>query len=184
MKVLVLHGSLENRPESAEMRVISHLVQAVQQKGLTAVRLELSEAQIPLFNPTSPAVPEAVISMCQTLKAADVHIWFTPLYHGSMTGALKNALDWVELTSADPSPYLTGKIVALTCLSDGLHALQGINAMDAVAKSLRAWVLPFSVPVIKPSLFETDGTTITDYYKSKFDQLISMLAASGKLLQA
>ncbi len=183
MKVLILNGSLENRPESTEMKVFNYLLESVQQQGVTPVAFQLAEADIPLFNPTTfSSVPDSVTEMCRIFKEADVHIWFTPLYHGSMTGALKNALDWVELTRTDPAPYLSGKVVALACLSDGLHALQGINAMDAVAKSLRAWVLPFSVPIIKPHLFERNGNILTDFYKAKFDQLSRMLIESKNFL--
>lgn len=182
MKVLILHGSLESRPQSTEKIITDYLVQTAREKGLEPVLFSLAEAQIPLFDPTTAAVPDAVTGMCRTFREADLHVWFTPLYHGSMTGALKNALDWVELTRKDPEPYLTGKVIALTCVSDGLQALQGINAMDAVAKALRAWVLPFSVPAIKPSLFEKDSLLLTGFYKTKFDQLISMLAASKSTL--
>ena len=56
--------------------------------------------------------------------------------------------------------------------------MQGINAMDAVAKALRAWVLPFSVPVLKDHLFDPQTSDFSALYKTKFDQMISLLAAA------
>ncbi|MBB2949449.1 hypothetical protein FHR29_000181 [Sphingobacterium sp. JUb56] len=39
--------------------------------------------------------------------------------------------------------------MGLVCWADGVQAMQGINTMDAIAKSLRAWPLPYSVPISK-----------------------------------
>ena len=58
-------------------------------------------------------MPEPVKAMCDAFCKADVLVWLTPLYHGSMTGVMKNALDWLEMTSKLSNPYLTGKVVAL-----------------------------------------------------------------------
>jgi hypothetical protein len=52
---------------------------------------------------------------------------------------MKNCLDWLEVTANRYEPYLTDKTIGLVCWADGLQAMQGINAMDVIAKSLRAW---------------------------------------------
>jgi arsenic resistance protein ArsH len=68
--------------------------------------------------------------------------------------------------------------------------MQGINAMDAVAKALRAWVLPFSVPVLKDHLFDPQTSDFSTLYRNKFDQMITLLSecrdnsSINKLLQA
>ena len=49
--------------------------------------------------------------MTETFRSADLHIWLTPLYHGSMTGIMKNCLDWLEISAKETTPYLTGKVV-------------------------------------------------------------------------
>jgi hypothetical protein len=49
MKVLILHGSLESRPNSTEKIITNYLLQLAQEKGLTPVLFDLSAAQIPLL---------------------------------------------------------------------------------------------------------------------------------------
>ncbi|WP_185673624.1 NADPH-dependent FMN reductase, partial [Elizabethkingia meningoseptica] len=106
---------------------------------------------------------------------ADLHFWLAPLYHGSIPGVMKNCLDWLEVTANRYEPYLTDKTIGLVCWADSLQAMQGINAMDVIAKSLRAWPLPFSVPVVRTSLFDTDNAKeISRLYAAKFDTLISI----------
>ncbi len=78
---------------------------------------------------------------------------------------MKNCLDWLEVTANRYEPYLTDKTVGLVCWADGLQAMQGINAMDAIAKSLRAWPLPFSVPIVRSALFDGEQPTeISELY--------------------
>ena len=51
----------------------------------------------------------------------------------------------------------------------------GINAMDAIAKSLRAWTLPFSVPIARSGLYEEGQSgVISPEYKKKLDLLIKI----------
>ncbi len=114
--------------------------------------------------------------MAQMFTSADLHIWLAPLYHGSIPGVMKNCLDWLEVTANRYEPYLTDKTVGLICWADGLQAMQGINAMDAIAKSLRAWPLPFSVPIVRSALF--DGND-----KRKFLRCISISLKSLSALQ-
>lgn len=90
---------------------------------------------------------------------------------------MKNCLDWLEVTANRYEPYLTDKTVGLVCWADGLQAMQGINAMDVIAKSLRAWPLPFSVPIVRSALFDGDD-------KRRFPRCISISLKSLSALQS
>lgn len=125
-------------------------------------------------------IPAGAELMNQMFREADVHIWLAPLYHGSIPGVMKNCLDWLELSAREAVPYLTGKTIGLVCWADGVQAMQGINAMDAVAKALRAWTLPYSLPIQRPELFDEQGT-LSAKYVQRFDLLLQLLV-QGKPL--
>ena len=173
MKILLFNGSLENSPQSALNRIVAYVHENLQPHAEVKV-LQLAEADIPIFSPYVTEEPETVQQMTEAFTSADAHIWFTPLYHGSMTGAMKNCLDWLEFTRNNPLPYLTDKYVGLVCIGEGLQAMQGITAMDNVAKSLRAWVLPFSVPVSRPDLFNSNEV-MSLLYTDKLDLLTQLI---------
>jgi len=100
-----------------------------------------------------------------------------------MTGAMKNCLDWLELTAKLDKPYLTDKVIGLVCWADGGQAMQGINAMDAVAKSLRAWVVPYTVPMVKNDLYaDAHRREFTIEYRKKLDRLVSLLGNARQTL--
>ncbi|KMQ62962.1 NADPH-dependent FMN reductase [Chryseobacterium angstadtii] len=177
MKAIILNGSLERRTESTSGRISQYFSEGLEKLGFQAEIFTLADSGIPLFDLSLTKTPLAVERMTQLFLDADVHFWLAPLYHGSIPGVMKNCLDWLEVTARHHPPYLTDKTVGLICWADGLQAIQGINTMDIIAKSLRAWPLPFSVPVIRTALFDHENPTkISSQYAYKFDQLINIAA--------
>ncbi|GAB2798735.1 arsenic resistance protein ArsH [Hymenobacter luteus] len=141
-------------------RSADHLTQAVV-TALAAhpVRVQavaVAELGLPLLGPLTADLPPAVHRWLQLAGEADAFVWLTPLYHGSFTGSLKNALDWLEYLQ--PQGYLQDKYVGLVAFSDGQQALQAILGLEQVAHALRAWTLPYSVPVQQVST-QLDKTT-------------------------
>ncbi|QIY90268.1 NADPH-dependent FMN reductase [Chryseobacterium gallinarum] len=181
MKAIIFNGSSERRAESASGLISGYFVEQLKSLGIQTDIFNLADSGIPLFDMSLAETPLTVQRMAQRFLDADLHFWLAPLYHGSIPGVMKNCLDWLEITANRYEPYLTDKTVGLVCWAEGLQAMQGINTMDAIAKSLRAWPLPFSVPIIRSSLFHNDNRTmISDFYSEKFDKLIS-IAATKKI---
>jgi azobenzene reductase len=65
------------------------------------------------------------------------HIWVSPEYHSGMTGAMKNLFDYL------PKEPMAGDVVGLVALAGGgMAALNTLNGMSVIARSLGAWVAP------------------------------------------
>jgi len=74
-------------------------------------------APLPMFNPDSEKpFPEAVTEFRTRLAGADALLIATPEYNSSISGALKNAIDWA---SRPPHKPLIGKPVAIIGASTG-----------------------------------------------------------------
>jgi len=174
MNVLVFNGALERRSNATSHKIADYFKTEFEATGANVTVFNLPDSGIPLFDVTLNAVPKSVEMMAHVFRNADIHIWLTPLYHGGMTGVMKNCLDWLEVSSKETTPYLTDKTIGFVCWADGSHAMNGITNMDAVAKSLRAWTLPFSVPVARKALYDHEGA-FTDEYRQKFDQMVKLL---------
>lgn len=176
MKVLIFNGALERRSTGTSHAISAYFKCRLASAGLDVNVFNLAEAGIPFFDTTLNTTPYAVQVMAAQFREASLHIWLTPLYHGGMTGIMKNCLDWLEISSKEPVPYLTNKIVGLVCWAGGGHAMQGINAMDAVAKSLRSWTLPYSIPIVRGNLYDREGNIATEY-QEKFDRMVNLMLA-------
>lgn len=175
MNVLIFNGTMDASPYTTANRLAGYFEEQFRRQGFATEVFSPAGGHIPFFEYPKGDIPTPVIKMCESFLKADVHVWLTPLYHGGMTGVMKNTLDWLEMTSKLDHPYLTGKVVALVCWGDGSRAMQGIDAMDAVAKALRAWVLPFSIPIMKEHLCEPGTQDFTLSYKNKFDRMVALL---------
>ncbi|MEN5193475.1 NADPH-dependent FMN reductase [Sphingobacterium faecium] len=177
MKVLIFSGALERRPQSTSGKLSAYFIDQLSDIGVETEVFNLADSGIPLFDITLGKKPIAVEVMINKFQEADAHIWLAPLYHGSIPGVMKNCLDWLELTSQFPKPYLMDKMIGLVSWADGAQAMQGINTMDAVAKSLRAWPLPFSVPITRSELFHlSDPQRISALYAAKLDLMVRLIS--------
>jgi arsenic resistance protein ArsH len=183
MNVLLFNGCGDPRPESTGRRISGYLHRQLTDKGFSVAQINVSDANIPFFELRQPHPPAAVEEMCGTFLHSDLQVWLTPLYHGGMTGAMKNCLDWLELTAHLEKPYLTDKVVGLVCWADGGQAMQGINAMDAVAKALRAWVIPYTVPLVKDMLYtDAHRRELAGEHTRKLDRLLGLLGNARQSL--
>jgi FMN reductase len=84
---------------------------------------------------------------------ADGLIIGTPEYHGSFSGVLKNALDFLGFTETE------GKMIGLVGVSAGpMGAFDAMSALRSVGRALHAWVIPKQVAVPEAwRVFAEDG---------------------------
>lgn len=177
MRAIIFNGSLEKEPYSTADIISGYLSNRLQLKGIENTVFNLSEKNIPLLDFSVAQPPASVEEMAAAFTRADIHIWLSPLYHGSIPGAMKNCLDWLEITARNTTPYLTDKTVGMICWADGMQAMQGINTMDAVAKALRAWPVPYSIPITHSQLTDNNKPEEpSEFYKEKFDLLVDILS--------
>ena len=83
--------------------------------GMTLEILDLSP--LPMFNPDNEKpFPEVVVEFHTRLAQANALLIATPEYNSSISGALKNAIDWA---SRPPRQPFNGKPVAIMGVSTG-----------------------------------------------------------------
>ena len=95
------------------------------------------------------------------LLAHDGILISAPEYNSSITGVLKNAIDWASRPAAGEAPLVcfAGKVVALMSASPGmLGGLRGLVTIRSLLSNIRVIVLPDQVAVPKAhEAFGPDG---------------------------
>lgn len=82
----------------------------------------------------------------QALAAADGVILISPAYHGTISGLLKNALDYLDELACAPEPYLDNRPVGCVAVAGGDQGGQATLAtLRTIAHSLRAWPTPLGL---------------------------------------
>ena len=112
---------------------------------------------LPLVNPSWPLdrYPSALASLLDDVRSADGLILCSPTYHGTISGALKNVLDYLIFLGADIPPYLGGKPVGLIAYG-GLTAMGVLDALHHCVRGLKGVIAPTQVAV-HPSSFDAAG---------------------------
>lgn len=85
------------------------------------------------------------------------------MYNGTVSGPVKNALDWLYLLGQRDPPYLTDKVIGLVSVAGGTRGLQVVNTLEFAVRALRAWAVPFVMLVFAgPEAFDGDGVPFDD----------------------
>jgi FMN reductase len=144
--------------------------------------MDVKELNLPMFDYAVAPTPGArrLIDAC---TEAHGFIWCSPLYQGTISGAFKNALDWLELLAKREPPYLAGKVVGMVATSAGTQALQAINTMEFIARALRAWSVPFVLPVSRAhEAFDKQGRVVDEKVKEQLSFLGREVVIAAKQL--
>ena len=116
IEIVALSGSLRSGSLN------THLLRLAQRFAPDGMRVRIFDelSDIPHFNEDieSPA-PTAVRQLRERVLAADGLLIASPEYNASISGVLKNAIDWLSRSGADGAQPLWGKPVAIMGASKG-----------------------------------------------------------------
>lgn len=114
------------------------------------------------YDPARPQRSALAIALVQALREASGLIIASPGYHGSVSGLVKNALDYSEDLRTDDQVYLHGRAVGCIVTADGAQAMGStVATLRAVAHSLRGWPTPYAAMVnVTQQPFGEDGETL------------------------
>ena len=145
LKVVGIGGSLG--PTSTSLAALRIALEGADEAGSRTEILNIASLKLPLFVPRAEKVPVSARKLADAVYAANGLLWSSPLYHGTISGSFKNALDWLELLGTREPPYLTNKVVGLISTAGGVQGLQAVNTMEFVVRALRGWTVPLVIPV-------------------------------------
>jgi NAD(P)H-dependent FMN reductase len=160
--VLILAGSL--REHSVSYVAGEILQRSLLAAGISTSVLAVGDLRLPFFNPDihrpGCGVADAYLD---SVRAARALIWCAPSYHRTIAGSFKNAIDFLELLSADQPIYLTGKVVGAVATSKGIVAAANTAAELAMtAQALRAFAFPLQVPITASHKILDDAGNLLD----------------------
>lgn len=158
VKVVGLGGSLGG--VSSSLAALKIALEGAEEAGAETLLLDVRALALPMYAPDISDAPEPVVRMCEAVHEADGLLWSSPLYHGTISGSFKNALDWLELLSKRQPAYLTDKVVGLISTAGGTQGLQAVNTMEFVVRALRGWAVPLVIPIPQAwRVFDSEGKT-------------------------
>jgi FMN reductase len=156
IKVVGLGGSLAQH--SASRAALEIALKGAEEAGAQVELFDVRTLNLPMYEPDTSDAPEAARRLADAVGGAHGLLWSSPLYHGTVSGAFKNALDWLQLLSDRDPPFLTNKIVGLISTAGGVYGLQAVNTMEFVVRALRGWSVPLVIPIPRAwQVFDEEG---------------------------
>jgi FMN reductase len=148
--VLGLGGT--TRDGSSTERVLRVSLAAAEAAGAQTAIFAGSDLGLPMYQPGNPERDAAAERLIGLFRRLDGIIIATPAYHGSLSGVVKNALDYTEDLRADERIYFDGCAIGCICCAAGWQAGgPTLIAMRSIAHALRGWPTPFGA-IINTSL--------------------------------
>jgi FMN reductase len=171
LKILGVASSM--RETSYSTQVLKLAIEKAEKNGAETRILNLRELQLPMYHPEQNNSPE-LDKVTEHVKWADAFILASPDYHGSMSGVMKNFLDFFWSDFA-------GKTFGYICAS---HE-KGLTAMDQMRTAVRqcyGWSMPYGVSVNSDQDFDKQGNITNENILSRIETLGRDLTAYGSLI--
>ncbi|HUK45924.1 MAG TPA: NADPH-dependent FMN reductase [Gaiellaceae bacterium] len=160
LTIVGLGGSLARVSRSRAALIVA--LEGAATAGADIELLDLRELELPMYDPDNEAPPPSAARLIEACYAADGMIWSSPMYQGTISGAFKNALDWLHPLARRDPPFLHDKVVGLVSAAGGTQGLQAINTMEFAVRALRGWAVPYVVPVSAAARVFDDSGQIED----------------------
>jgi FMN reductase len=175
LKLLGVSGSM--REGSYSLRALTVVLQAAAARGADTSVLDLRLARLPMYTPDAPPTDEQghVRRATEAVGWADAFVLASPDYHGSMSGAMKNFLDyhWEEFT---------GKLFGYLCAS---HE-KGLTVMDQMRTAVRqcyGWSTPYGVSVHGEHDFDPAGRITNARLEKRLQMLGRDVVVYGTMIR-
>ncbi len=153
-KIHAFAGS--TRSGSFNKQLIRVAADAARAAGAEVTLLDLRDLPLPLFDgdlETEHGLPDNAKKLKTLFRDHDAFLISAPEYNSSITGVLKNALDWASRSETDDALELAayrGKAAALLSASPGaLGGLRGLVHLRAILGNIGVIVLPDQVALPK-----------------------------------
>ena len=140
----------------------------------------MADLNLPLFNADdqeATGIPDAVQTLSDQIAAADAVVISTPEYNQSLSGVLKNALDWVSRTEG--KPWLDKPVAIMSAAAGRAGGARAQYSLRLAMNSFQPRLLtgPEVMVAGASKEFDEDGRLISERYRNTLAALMAKLAA-------
>jgi FMN reductase len=158
--IVAVGGTL--RANSTTERAMRYVLSAAEGAGAKTKLISGSALQLPLYQPDNPERSDGARELVAQLALADGIILGSPGYHGSISGLVKNALDYAEDLRTDVRPYFSGRAVGCIATAGGWPgAVNTLGALRDIVHALRGWPTPAGAAInSSETIFDERGACL------------------------
>lgn len=151
------------RNGSSTERALAVCLAAAASEGADTVMISGPELILPMYNPGQTPITPAAERLINLYRRCDGIVIASPAYHGSLSGLVKNALDYAEELRSSERVYFDGVAIGLIATAAGWQATgQTLAALRSIAHALRGWPTPMGAALNTSTKLFDDAGQCTD----------------------
>ena len=151
LSILAFSGSTRN--ESYNHKLVEIAAHGAKTVGVNFQLIRLSDYPMPLYDgdlEERSGIPDEVKALKKIMFSSQGFLIASPEYNSSISGVLKNTIDWLSRKEDGEAPLqcFKGKVISLMSASPGaLGGLRGLAHVRAIFGNVGSIVLPDQVAV-------------------------------------
>jgi azobenzene reductase len=129
-----------NREGATSTYLLLYIERLLKAQNISVSFVDLRELHLPLYSPDSQELHPNAQRLLETVADADGLILATPEYHGSVSGMMKNALDYMNASHVSGKPALSVSsaggpmgVSSLSHLQSIVRNLHGVNSPEWIS---------------------------------------------------
>lgn len=174
------------RPGSTSECAVRAALDAARAVGAETHMLNGRDLMLPAYDPSQAERTAQASRLIELLRTCDGVLIASPGYHGSVSGLLKNALDYVEDMRTDTRVYLEGRAVGCIVCAQGWQATGStIAALRSIVHALRGWPTPLGVAINSAQrIFDGDGRCVDANVAQQLEMVAAQVVQFARMQRA
>ena len=151
------------RPGSSTEQALHLALACAREAGAETEMFSGPDLLLPMYQAEPKAGDNAGARLIASLRRADGVIVASPVYHGGISGLLKNAIDYTEEMRNDARVYLDRRAVGAIASGFGSQGPAVVlGQLRDITHALRGWPVPLGVAINSAIVRFQDGTCSDD----------------------
>lgn len=160
--VAAVCGSL--RDGSYTRIALEHALTGASELGASVDLIDLRTLDLPVYDADADGAGDAA-ELTARIRDADSVLLGSPMYHGSYSAPLKNALDYCGFDEFEDTT------VGLLAVSGGSFTVTTLDHMRSVCRALNAWVIPHQAAIPSVNSQFDDGEFVDPDIEARVETL-------------
>lgn len=173
IKIAGVGGSLDKK--SATYFALKYVLDEIQKRGADTIIYDIRKIKLPMFDPETGEnkIKPKVKAFLKDIHTSNGYVFASPEYHGTVSGAFKNVMDYFELLKDYDPPYITGKPAG--CIATGGGEISGVTTLQAMVNiihNLRGISASGNAAIGNAvKAFDVDGNVVNNKVRRRLERL-------------
>jgi FMN reductase len=171
------------REGSSSDTALRFALKAAERAGAETVVVPGVALDFPMYAPEKKARSPESMEFLHLLRRSHGLIVASPGYHGSVSGLIKNALDYVEDMRDDADVYFEGRAVGCVACAHGWQATGStLAALRSIVHALRGWPTPIGVAInSSQKAFDGEGNCLDASVSKQLELMASQVVEFARM---